>query len=404
MGERQGAVEDLVMTTTAPPEPVRPVEFSLWLNVFRWIAAWIVVFNHAGGILIVPLSELPGSQRTIMGYGFSFIAGFAHHAVMVFFVLSGFLVGGAFCKDTSRGKANLPAYFSKRATRLWIVVLPALVLTWACSRLGLWIFPGAGSGIYGADKLANFGPGTFACNSVYLQNVLCMWYGGNASLWSLYHEAWYYVVFPFFALGLSAATTGRRLAFVLPGIAILAVLQLGQVSNPPIIPYFGIWLMGVAAALVRVRSWRYQVPVAACAFIVVLAVQRVVFVPTADPGLSVKSFALDVLVSGLFSCLLVAMRGATNLKTVPLGKLNGALAGFSFSLYCIHVPLLLLYASASMAVLGFGYQTQALTFSHWALVYGGVLFAVIGGFMFSRVTERYTNQLRRFVLGRTRVD
>jgi peptidoglycan/LPS O-acetylase OafA/YrhL len=68
-----------------------------------------------------------------------------HEAVMVFFVLSGFLVGGSVLKLMSRDLWSWNNYLIKRLTRLWIVLIPALLLGLALDLGGSHIFSGTAS-------------------------------------------------------------------------------------------------------------------------------------------------------------------------------------------------------------------------------------------------------------------
>src|ERR1700737_3858598 len=92
--------------------------FSRWLDLFRWVAALSVVFAHCENRFLIRISELASTQRTLPFYVFTFAAGFAHQAVMVFFVLSGYLVGGGLWRQAEKERAiNLPKYLVRRVSR-----------------------------------------------------------------------------------------------------------------------------------------------------------------------------------------------------------------------------------------------------------------------------------------------
>lgn len=57
------------------------------------------------------------------------ITGMGHSAVLIFFALSGYLVGGTMLSRMLAGQFSALDYWSRRMVRLWIVVLPALALT-----------------------------------------------------------------------------------------------------------------------------------------------------------------------------------------------------------------------------------------------------------------------------------
>lgn len=52
-----------------------------------------------------------------------------HEAVVVFFVLSGYLVGGRSLQRAIEGRFDVPAYWLDRVTRVYVPLIPVLGLT-----------------------------------------------------------------------------------------------------------------------------------------------------------------------------------------------------------------------------------------------------------------------------------
>ncbi|MEI9982374.1 MAG: acyltransferase [Aliidongia sp.] len=170
-------------------------DFSFWLDAMRWLAAWAVLVAHIGDNLLVYVSNLPAGERPVAYYAFALIAGFGHPAVMAFFVISGFLVGGGYWRSWAEGRAEpYRRYLMKRILRLDLVLVPALLLTLLLDLIGKDMLGGAVAGIYAppqSDALASL-----ACNLAFLQTAACREYGTNGALWSLFNEFWYYVLWP----------------------------------------------------------------------------------------------------------------------------------------------------------------------------------------------------------------
>jgi peptidoglycan/LPS O-acetylase OafA/YrhL len=176
-----------------------------------------------------------------------FFAGFGHQAVIVFFVLSGFLISSTVIRSHVLGKWSWRDYAINRATRLYVVLVPGLLFGFFWDRLGSWLF--AVKGIYAhsltdlgaAVPLKNLTLGTFLGNLLFLQTILCETFGSNGPLWSLANEFWYYVLFPV-ALGAGLAWTRRRFqaAILLTCLAILIGIFVGR----SILIGFLIWLAG----------------------------------------------------------------------------------------------------------------------------------------------------------------
>lgn len=62
------------------------------LNFLRWIAAFLVVVGHLRSLMFPEYSKLV--NPSIFQKIFYFITGLGHEGVIIFFVISGFLVGG----------------------------------------------------------------------------------------------------------------------------------------------------------------------------------------------------------------------------------------------------------------------------------------------------------------------
>lgn len=360
-------------------EPLEREAFSGWLDAFRWVAAAVVVISHAGGVLMLPLTYVPAAERPWLQYGYSFVAGFAHYAVMIFFVMSGYLVGGSWIRDIGKGRADIAVYLSKRLTRLGVVFYPVLLLTVPLMLLGQAIFPGAGTGIYPTRAIASGDGLTLACNMAFLQDVFCKVAGGNDALWSLTHEFWYYVAFPLLFFGWG----GRVLA-----VAILALLTWFQTDNAPIFLYFLIWLIGVGVALCpyrRINPWAATAALAA-----VLVAARVLLHDAAG----LPAFAMDMLIGSLFGLLLLALKSMSVLRSPPASRFHQQMAGFSYTLYCTHMPALFLFSSISMAAFQVGGRTTPTSALHWLMVLSGIAFSFVVAFYFARLTEAKTDAIR----------
>ena len=63
------------------------------LDCLRGVAALLVCLEHLRAFLFVPFAQL--KSLGVFTKGFYLVTGLGHQAVMIFFVLSGFLVGGS---------------------------------------------------------------------------------------------------------------------------------------------------------------------------------------------------------------------------------------------------------------------------------------------------------------------
>jgi peptidoglycan/LPS O-acetylase OafA/YrhL len=179
---------------------------------------------------------------------FYFATGFGHEAVMVFFVLSGFLVGGRVLAEASRTThVDWTKYSVNRLSRLYTVFIAALLLGWVLDSVGYGYFDGFGlyDQSHGTDMavaqrsyIDDLSAGTFFANLGMLQTIAAPPFGSNGPLWSLANEFWYYVMGPALAVTIFGATIARRLLHA--GVFLGVLVWLPR----DISIYFSIWLMG----------------------------------------------------------------------------------------------------------------------------------------------------------------
>ena len=181
------------------------------LDFCRGLAALAVVTGHARLFALATYSS--GTAKSLWLAPLYLLTGLGRQAVVIFFVLSGFLIGRNVLNAFSNGEWSWRAYAAHRLARLWAVLLPALVLTALLDMArGEW-----------PDLLVALG------NAAFLQTIAVPVFGSNAPLWSLAYEFWYYAMFPLFVFLI--AGTGSRPGRIAAALAFVAILF----TLPPII-------------------------------------------------------------------------------------------------------------------------------------------------------------------------
>ena len=197
---------------------------SLYLDALRFGAALAVFVSHYS------------TGRISGGLFWQFDGG--RTAVLVFFVLSGFVI--AWVSDTR--ERTLEEYGLSRVARLYSVIIPAFVLTAVLDSIGKAIDPR----LYGPEWGHSMAHPVidYALSAVFLGEswTIRVLPGFNVPYWSLNYEAWYYVLF-----AAAIFLRGR------PRIA--AVIVAALLAGPRILFLLPVWLMGVAA-----WRWRAELP------------------------------------------------------------------------------------------------------------------------------------------------
>ncbi len=358
-----------LVTTKYPAQVLVDVQnphFASFLDCTRWVAASIVFLGHLRDPLFLGYGSLSEAERNPLVQAWYFVTGWFGPAVIVFFVLSGYLVGGIASARASVGRFSIDSYAVDRVSRLYVAFLPALVLTAVLDVTGSIWFADTGFWTHQHPMLAEkvssepFGslltPGLFVGNLLMLQTIAMPTFGSNMPLWTISLEFWFYAVFGLGAL-VALSKPGRQRILPVLGLLLLVVL-LGR----GFLIHMGLWLIGVAAAFVPWRALE-KPPLAGLVFLGVLVATRLF--QTAIGEMASGIWLRDYAVALSFAWWLVSMRSTRFEMLGSVGAANRFMADFSYSLYLIHFPLMLfllgaLHATGQFEGIARGYSPTSL--------------------------------------------
>ncbi|HUR20352.1 MAG TPA: acyltransferase [Vicinamibacterales bacterium] len=370
------------------------------LDLVRGLAALAVCAGHLRAFLFVDFGQVPPASRGLFHQLFYLSTGLGHQAVMVFFVLSGYLVGGSVLTAHRQGRWSWREYALRRLTRLWVVLLPALLLTLLFDQLGHAISPagyeGAFATIHSSGPTpalpADWRPATFLGNLFFLQTIIVNCLGTNGPLWSLAYEFWYYALFPLLWHAIHspdphhgphtssvAVRLMKQAAYAAGAVAVLAWLPSGVVLGGVI------WLFGVGAYwLGRLAPVRRV-----CGHPIWLVGTGALAVASLLISKTTSIFGSDWFI-GLAFALWVLGLNSPHREWSWLKGASVALSDMSYTLYVVHFPFL-----AFVFYVYFG-QTQ---FLPTLPGYGWFVLLLIGMLAFARAIwwcfERNTAIVRR---------
>jgi peptidoglycan/LPS O-acetylase OafA/YrhL len=390
----------LVLGSAQSLDDIHNPSFVSFLNLARWAAAAVVFLGHLRDPLFLGYQAVAPPERTVAVKVWFFVTGWHGAAVVVFFVLSGFLVGGIGCAKATKGQFSPLDYSVDRATRLFVPYLPALLLTAALDGAGVALLGDVGfwnhthpiliEKVHAGPLESNLTPALFVANALMLQTFFTAAFGSNLPLWTISAEFWFYVVFGAALTGILAALRSWRLAMFVVAFAATATL------GAAFIPLLGLWTVGVVAGLLSNKALRHPI-LAALTFLAVLVVTRMrEDMIVSEPSLILRNFAIAL----SFGWLLVAMRSPRFGWLERAAQLNSFMASFSYSLYLIHFPLMLfimgaLYKTGAFPGIASGYSP---TDVRGLTVYAFVIVAVFAcSYGFSLLTERQTPKLRHLL-------
>ena len=369
---------------------IRGTVASDHLDLARGLAAVAVLWTHARVLLFSSLDHVQHTGLPVKMVYFS--SRFGHQAVIIFFVLSGFFIGSSVLRDFNSRRFSWTGYLTARSVRLYLVLIPGLLLTTLIDRASCRLAsddvspsPDTSVAIIDYDKIEERStPATLLGNALFLQEVLVPAYGSNTALWSLSYEFWYYLLFP--AITICIATAGwPRVAYA------VAVAVIFWFVGVEIAAYFAIWMLGVGVALAKPIQWLSP---RRASYVSAMLIAKVGLFMAAMKVRPLGSEFIRDLITGLGVASIVFAILHCNQPTRAKSYSNAAamLAGFSFTLYVIHLPILIL--CRSLWTNENPWQPDA-THLMWA---ASIMLGIMGfAFCLAWVTERNTNEVRSVV-------
>jgi peptidoglycan/LPS O-acetylase OafA/YrhL len=356
---------------------------SLFISLLRGLAALQVALAHLRAEMYPSLRGMTDAPFAYQLLAFS--TGFAHQAVVVFFLISGWLVGGSLLQKWSEPQ-SLASYAIDRISRLWTVLLPTYLLMLLCAGYTDKILPEPSH----LDPGNEFSSITMFGNLLGLQTIVVPNFGQNYALWSLANETWYYILFPLLLLIFRSKSTWRR------GTSVMAIAGIASFLPFSMLLYFSIWLLGVGFARVRIEcGFHTRIGLLLCW--TALSVYYRLTGSNAD--LVSASFVQDLTCSLPLLALLATTHGRAPTGSAAMRHLRSAaqtLSEFSFTLYVTHVP-----AIAFLVYLGRTYFGRERLAPHVAmdyLIYAGAASVLVGlSFLLYLAFEANTYRVRRLL-------
>lgn len=369
------------------PQPLRigPFQSDL-LDLSRWVAALLVVVEHLRSLMFLPYGT--EAQLGVPARAFYFLTGFGHPAVMIFFVMSGFLVGGKVLERLALGTFSWQKYVIDRSSRLYAVYFFALILGAILDTIGYHFLDRFGlydrsySGtmaVVNHDFHATLTPSIFGLNLVMCQTILVPVFGSNGPLWSLANEFWYYLAGPI----LFSILFIKRWRSVI--LSTLALALLFWFLPAGILIYSLVWFMGAALYFINGRSWLplwLSLPLFLASFS--LARMQAVTVP----------YVTDFLIGLSFATVINSAAGKS--QHLPWRSLSRKAADFSYSVYLCHFPFLIFVLSALYQATGMGLR-QTASGGLYGLFVAILLLIYVWSYTVSLFTERQTPRIRSWL-------
>lgn len=260
---------------------------------------------------------------------------------MVFFVLSGFLIGKSICNNLSSNiEFNILKYFSDRALRIYPPLIASTLLMVALVILAPYFFT-SGTNHYLDITGFNFIRESLTTNSKQIFGSLLFVNGfhtstpsANGPLWSLSIEVWYYIL----AGGVFLWPSKKIIASLIIALTIIITYK-----NPMFFMLLPIWFSGLGLSFIHRQRPQMNNALFSILFILfgvgtIYCIYLKLTQPLGSPSALQDSMTYFMISSGLwFTSFLALILG----KVAKFPTLLSSAASYSYTLYIIHFPIIL---------------------------------------------------------------
>jgi peptidoglycan/LPS O-acetylase OafA/YrhL len=215
------------------------------LDSLRGLSAIIVLIAHAHQIFIASFFPLFSGIGEVL----------AQSAVMIFFVLSGFLIGKSLTRNyVDNNSLDIQRYFFDRFNRIYPPLIFSLFIVVTLYLLAPYFFYSKTNSFVLAQNYELTKDGYFVDipsligSTFFLNGFLTETLPSNSPLWSLSYEVWYYVI-----AAMMFKSNSRKWCLM----TIILILSL-SILNPKFLIHSTIWFSGLLLCIIHNNKMNFS--------------------------------------------------------------------------------------------------------------------------------------------------
>ena len=352
-------------------------KYFYWLDWMRFISAFLVILAHYRGMFFVEYGILPESQHTNIVRIFYFLTRFGEQPVLVFFVLSGFLVGGKAIEQILTNYVNIKSYIVDRMVRIFLPLI-------ASSLFVIFVNTISAVPIPYIDILGSL----FSLQGIITSSA------HNIPLWSLSYEVWFYVMMGCIMTFCFNKIQKKNIIYIFFLFSItLFIFQILRSF------YLFIWFMGAFTYLLpreNISFKKLKIFIIAILLFISFGLSQLV---SASRSIKINFFSFlntdnTSMLLAFFTCLFIhyLITATPNSKIgIKIDKIGSHLAGFSYSLYLTHYPLMSLLKNWGFP------KSEELSIKSISLYILEVFLAMLTSYLIYSISEKHTYKIKNLI-------
>lgn len=348
-----------------------------WLDLIRFIAAFLVVAVHVRCEFFNTYSLLHSNSQNYFTQAIFFLNSFGGQAVAIFFVLSGFLVGGKNIERIILGQAKIKDYTIDRSVRILMPLFACLILIKIIDSF---------------DYKSNHSFIELIGNLFGLQGVLVGDAGGV--FWTLAYEIWFYVfIGSFICIFGKTNAICKFLGLLFLTLSIIIFTKLSSV-------WFFCLFFGIIAYFLSKKRLSCNIIILALIFFIITWILLGFAGNTRVEGrirfTIIDAQTLMTIFSASTAILISQITNITPSRKylILFDKFGSRFAIFSYSLYITHYQ-----CCRIMHLCGVPQEANVniITISYFMLE---ILCCLLFGYLFYLITEKHTALIKKYIKNR----
>ncbi len=347
-----------------------------WLDLLRFLAAFEVVVSHYRGVFFSEYGLLPPEQQNFLNSIFYSVTRLSSESVLIFFVLSGYLVGGKSLKRILSNTVDVKSYFIDRFARIMLPLIASVVLVIIIDLITEEQIPW----LHIAGSL-------FSLQGIFTNDYT------NSPIWSLSYEVWFYVL-----MGcIMAISRIRRWTTLLFSFLLLIFVCFVFTKLNPV--YLLVWFIGAFAFLLPKSNGSISKLKLFLYFGLFLFALVLLQLTSGSHSISFGNLSMvDKNIVIVFAALTTSLFIHSLTQFIPVNTFSikmdyagSKLSKFSYSLYLTHYPLMYLFCYYGLK------EGDSLNMKSVSLYVCAVGFALLIGYLIYLASEKHTSVVKKLL-------